>query len=351
MGNPLATDLDYVIEHTKDLWEEIRGKQIFITGGTAFFGSWLLESFAWANTKLKLNSAALVLTRNPQSFCRKVPHLCENPAIHFHTGDVRNFEFPEKKFSHIIHAAIGTDAILNKQDPLSLFEGIVQGTRQTLEFARHCNTRKFLLTSSGAVYGKQPSEMRHIAEDYKGAPETTDTASAYAQGKRVSEFLSAGYSERYRFEAKIARCFTFVGPYLPLNMNYAVANFIRDALRGGPINITGDGTPYRSYLYAADLVICLWTILFKGKPCRPYNVGSEDDLTISELARIVASIVSPEIKIEISKWHPPEYPPERYVPSTERVQNELGLKAKVELREAIRRTVNWYKAQDAENTG
>lgn len=342
MENPLATDLDYILENTKDLWEEIRGKQLFITGGTAFFGCWILESFLWANTKLKLNSSALVLTRNPEAFRQKALHLYENPAIHFHTGDVRNFEFPESEFSHIIHAALGTDSTQNIQDPLSLFEGIVHGTRQTLEFAKKCNAKKFLFTSSGSVYGKQPPEITRISEDYSGGPETTDTGSAYGEGKRVSEFLCAGYSKRYGFEVKIARCFTFVGPYLPLNENYAVGNFIGDALQGGPIRVKGDGTPYRSYLYAAELAIWLWTILFRGVSCRPYNVGSNVEVSIADLARAVADVSNARQPVYISKEASADKPADRYVPSVQRAKSELALKQNIDLQEAIRRTIYWH---------
>ena len=252
MENILKEDLDHILEHTRGLWEEVRGERIFITGGTGFFGCWLLESFAWANARLNLNASAVVLSRNPEAFGRKAPHLFSNPAIQFHTGDVRSFKFPEGTFSHIIHAAKGADS-LNPEDPLLLFEGMVKGTRHMSEFARHCSAKKLLFTSSGAVYGKQPQELTHIGEDYAGAPDTMTSASAYGEGKRVSEFLTAAYASRYGFEAKIARCFAFVGPHLPLDINFAIGNFIDNVLKNEQILIRGDGTPCRSYLYACSI--------------------------------------------------------------------------------------------------
>ena len=340
--NPLAEDLDHILTHTHDLWEELRNQRIFITGGTSFFGCWLLESFAWANDNLDLNASALVLTRNYDVFQKKAPHLAANPTIQFHIGDVRNFNFPDGEFSHIIHAAsISATAKFNNAESLMMFDTIVEGTRHTLNFAVQCRAKKFLLTSSGAVYGKQPFSMTHVSEDYCGAPDPVDPHSVIGESKRATELLCMLYSSKEGIETKIARCFAFVGPYLPLDIQYAIGNFIHDGLQNKPIIIKGDGSPYRSYLYAADLAIWLWTILFQGKICRPYNVGSEEEIDIHTLAKIVAQTVQPELEVRVMQKRMPNRPVERYVPSTYRARNELGVKQAISLRDSIKRTMEW----------
>jgi dTDP-glucose 4,6-dehydratase len=186
------------------------------------------------------------------------------------------------------------------------------------------------------VYGEQPSDLTHIPEDYVGTPST-----AYGQAKRAEEFLCCQHALQCGFTAVIARLFTFSGPRLPLDLNFAVGNFVRDVLAGGPIRIAGDGTPYRSYLYAADLSIWLWTLLIKGESTRPYNVGSGEALTIQELAEVVAQAANTDCKIMIARQPTPSAPPSRYVPSVERARTELGLQPLIPLREGIRRMYQW----------
>jgi nucleoside-diphosphate-sugar epimerase len=342
--NPLAEDLEHISSHTCNLWDEVRGQRLFITGGTGFFGVWLLESFVWANDILNLGATAVVLTRHPDAFNKKAPHLAHHPAIQLYQGDVRTFEFPDGEFSHHIHAATESSATLNDENPLLMLDTIVQGTRHALEFARQCGAQKFLLTSSGAVYGKQPPEMTHIPEEYVGAPDSTDPRAAYGEGKRVAELLCASYAKLFGIQTKIARCFAFVGPYLPLDIHFAIGNFIRDGLRGGPIEVKGDGTPYRSYLYAADLTIWLWTILFRGQTARPYNVGSAESLTIADLAERVSHVFTPQVEVQIAKVAQSGQPTERYVPDVTRAAKELNIHQWITPAESLQRTILWHQA-------
>ena len=344
MTNPLPDDSGDILAQTCGMWEELRGQRLFVTGGTGFFGCWLLESFVRANDALDLGAQVTVLTRHPESFAGKAPHLARHPAVTLQAGDVRTFAFPEGRFSHVIHAATEASAVLNEESPLLMFDTIVEGTRRVLDFSVQAGAAKVLLTSSGAVYGRQPPEVTHLTEEYSGGPDCLDSRSAYGEGKRVAEMLCCLYSKQHGLDAKIARCFAFVGPHLPLDAHFAVGNFIRDALRGGPIVVQGDGTPYRSYLYAADLAVWLWTLLFRAPSCRPYNVGSGDGRTIAEIARSVAEQAG-GLPVQIQGAAQPGRPPARYVPDVSRAERELGLRARVDLNESIRRTLAYHRGR------
>jgi len=338
-----VSDLAHVLAHTVSLWDDLRGCRVFLTGGTGFFGVWILESFADAVDRLGLDSEIVVLSRDPAAFARKCPHLAGHRAITVAAGDVCSFVFPGGEFSHVIHAATEASTTLN---PLVMLDTITNGTRRVLEFAAQCGCRRFLLASSGGVYGRQPPELLSIPEDYRGAPELGKSTSAYGEGKRMAEFLCTIIARSAGFDAVSVRGFAFVGPGLPLDRHFAVGNFLRDALHGGPVKIGGDGTPVRSYLYAADLAIWLWTLLLRGTPGAAYNVGSDEAVTIEVLAHKVASQFSPVPPVEIAKEPPRDGRlPERYVPSVERARSELGLDVWVTLDDALCRTAAYEQGK------
>jgi dTDP-glucose 4,6-dehydratase len=342
-SSPIPTvDLELILVQTRELWEEMRGQRVFITGGTGFFGCWLVESFCHINRALGLGAQATVLSRDPAKFAAKAPHLAYDPAIKMHEGDVRDFDFPAGEFRFVIHAATETTGA---QTPDELHSTILSGTARALAFAAQSGVRKFLLTSSGAVYGPQPADITHLPESYVCAP---DVANAYAVGKLAAERMCAEHQQAARasgveFEAKIARCWAFCGPHLPLDAHFAIGNFIGDALAGRSISIAGDGTPRRSYLYASDLTTWLWTILFRAPALEPINVGSAYDVSIRELAEIVAATLAPATPIHIAKQAVTSASISRYVPSVARAEELLGLHATVDLTEAIRRTAEWHR--------
>jgi dTDP-glucose 4,6-dehydratase len=340
-----ARDLDHVLEHARESLESLRGARILLTGGTGFFGRWLVESLLHADEHLELGASVVLLSRDPDAFARRAPHLAGSSSVTLLAGDVRTFDAPPGRFTHLVHGATDTTGPLNAERPVELLETIIEGTRHTLEIASRAQVGRVLLLSSGAVYGRQPSTLTHVAESFTGGPDPLDPLQAYAEGKRTAELIGAVYARDRGLHVVTARAFAFVGPYLPLDAHFAVGNFMRDALAGDTIRVGGDGTPYRSYLHAADLAVWLWTLLARGQSGRAYNVGSDESVTIRELADAVARAartVGRSPIVSVARPADPSVPPARYVPSTIRAREELGLRVRITLDDALTRTLEWF---------
>lgn len=343
MENRLASDLDEVLALTVPVWGAMRRSRVFITGGTGFFGRWLLESLVWANDRGDAHIDAVVLSRNPAKFAVRAPHLAAHPRLSFVKGDVRTFEFPAGEFPYLIHGATETAKAVA---PGEAHDSILRGTIRVLDFAAKAHTRRFLYISSGAVYGRLTAEVPLIEESEPAIAVPGEVYDEYRDGKRTAELSVNAQSLIGQFEACIARCFAFHGPYLPLDAHYAIGNFLGNRLRGEPIRVSGDGSPLRSYLYAGDLAVWLWTLLARGGNRRAYNVGSEVPISIGELARVVGAEFEPRLPVTVAGTPSPNVHPPSYVPSTKAAQAELGLRETVPLREGLVRTLRWLQAPE-----
>jgi nucleoside-diphosphate-sugar epimerase len=341
-------DLDHIASTVERLHpgaiDDLRGQRLFLTGGTGFFGCWLLESFLHLNRTLNLQARVTVLTRSATRFQVKAPHLTLDPAVTLLEGDVREpirLDCPHRFF---LHAATDSGGQQAERSAAYLLETIVDGTRNVLNAALAHGTERLLFTSSGAVYGRQPADLTHLPETYLGGPDPMLLSSGYGEAKRMAEQMCIAYAEGSPLRCTAARCFAFVGPHLPLDQHFAIGNFIQSSMAGLPLRITGDGTPRRSYLYAADLVVWLWVLLLRGEHAAVYNVGSEEDLSIAELARTVAETLRSGLPVEVLGTPVPGASPSRYVPSTARARDRLGLAQWITLPDAVRRTAAWHTA-------
>ena len=298
--------------------------RLFITGGTGFFGKSMLDyrmshpEWPWARAEW------VILSRSPERFAASCPRLAKQPGVSFVAGDVRDFAFPEGHFDAIIHAATSAVTTLSDAEMTCV---IIDGAQRVADFAKAVGCEKILFTSSGAVYGPRISSA--------GEDDACSPATAYGKGKLTVErmLLDSG------FDAKIARCFAFTGPYLNRGIHFAIGNFIQNCLDGKPIIINGDGTPLRSYLYADDLVEWLFAILERGETGRPYNVGSDRIVSIRELAETVRAALGSKSEIIVKGVPKTGVKPSAYVPSIVRAREELGLDIKIALEDAIRFSV------------
>jgi UDP-glucuronate decarboxylase len=267
--------------------------RVFLTGGTGFVGATLIAG-------APRDAEIAVLTRDPDAFRARAPELAAR--VELLRGDVTTFDPPRgASFTHVIHGAA-------TRDTPDARETIIEGTRRVAEFAR--DAKRFLLISSGAVYAQTPD--------------------AYAEAKREAEQLVQKH-------VVIARLFTFVGPYLALDRGFAVTTFLRAALHGEPIRVEQPQTR-RSYLYGSDLAQWLWTMLDRGEGV--YDVGSDEAVTMRELAETIRRVVNPNIPITEGAGGNPS----TYLPDIERAQRELGLRVTIPLEDAIRRTAHFFSS-------
>ncbi len=311
--------------------------KILLTGGTGFFGKALLRKHLTSINSADVEIA--VLSRNPGQFLTTHPEFSGHQSIRFYKSDIQQRDsLPwEQHFTHVLHAAIDSTngATLT---PLECYDQIVAGTRNILDLAVATGAQRFLLTSSGAIYGPQPGDLISIPEDWSGGPPLAEPNTAYGQAKRAAEHLCALYAERHGLETVVARCFAFVGPDLPLDVHYAIGNFIRDALTADAIIVAGDGKPLRTYLDQSDLAHWLFTLLERGRAGEAYNVGSDEVISIANLAHLVRKLLAPRKPVQILAKHHPNAARDHYIPDIRKSRQELGLSVTIPLVDAIRLT-------------
>ncbi len=324
------------------LWNAMRGESIFLTGGSGLFGTWFVRSLLEANRRLGVAINVTILTRDRKAFMVRSPEFFGDGTVKLIEGDVVDFDFPDSTYSRIMHGAT-TSAYetFHGEDQLKKFYTVLRGTERVLQFAGRCRARKVLFLSSGVVYGSCPETMESVPETWSGAPDTTDLSSALGQAKRAAEFLCAYYADKCGFNYTIARCFSFVGPGLPLDLHYAIGNFIRDALRSKEIVLKGDGSPVRSFLYLGDLVVWLQALLLNDGHAHVYNVGSDKAIAILDLARLVRDLLAPDKHVNVlgnREHNVGNFGRQCYIPDITRARNDLGLDVWTSLEQAVLKT-------------
>lgn len=329
-----CSDLKLISEKLNPYFSLLERKTIFVTGGTGFFGKWLLETISHLNDSEGLGIKATVLSRKPDNFQRNIPHLSSKAYFEFIKGDVRSFEKQNSHYDYIIHAATDVSNNISNHEQDLIRSTILDGTKHIVDFAKRVGCKRLLYTSSGAVYGNQSEDMIHgLTEDYLLNKDKIKK-DVYASAKLESEdYLRHHLS----CDLIVARCFAFSGPYLPLDGKYAFGNFISNSIKGENIVIKGNGTTVRSYLYAADLSIWLFTMLVKGIDRQTYNVGSNEAISIKDLAHMINDSHS-EVQI-LGKSLEKE---SIYFPSIDKAKRELDLEIYTSLDESIIKTINFY---------
>ncbi len=344
--NPiLAEDVQYIAKQLNAETEVLKNSSIFITGGTGYFGKNILEAIMHLNAEQKLNVKLFILTRNKQRFLDQHPRF-NHPNFVYIENDVAEFVFPNEPLHYIIHGAAEV-AKLDKTDELDVLETAYFGTKKLLELAKEKKVKGFLFMSSGAIYGNQPFDLPAIPESYGGGPDITKLNASYGEGKRMGEYLCQYYGQKFNVPVKIGRCFAFVGPYMPLNAQFAFGNFIQNAMHDETISMQSDGSSLRTFLYTADLVCWFFKLLLNGKNMVPYNIGgATKEISILEIAQYVSQSFDNKIKIEVLQKEKSANRG-RYIADVSAIMKDLNITSVIGLEESLDRTVKYYKFEFA----
>lgn len=313
----------------------IMARRFFITGGTGLIGRALVRRLLQQRHELSIEQLTL-LTRNPGRFRTAAPDIADADGVVLLQGDMTGANWPSECFSDIVHGATDVNDLL-VSDRLAYAWSIAEGTKRTLDYAAQSGCERYLYLSSGAVYGPGPYPDTGIPENWSTAPALDSPSTAYGQAKRFSEHLCHLFAERSDTAVRIARIFSVIGPESPLDGQYALGNFIREAVSptNDSIRIKGDGTASRSYLHVEDLAQWLITLHEKAASRAIYNLGAVREVTIRDLAETIARL-SEQKKPVIVEGKLTDYAGRsRYFPDSRAIRDALGVRESLSLDQAL----------------
>jgi dTDP-glucose 4,6-dehydratase len=305
---------------------------LLLIGGSGFFGKSFLDAYGRGLLAPWRIGRVIVLARSATRLRATYP-LLVGPGVELIDTDIATArDLPHADY--VIHAASSSDARTYVADPAGERANILAAVDNYCRIAaRDHRDSRIVYTSTGAVYGQQPDTLPHLTEDFTPGEATGLVAYKrdYAEAKRLSEAALARLGAR-GLAVSVARCFAFVGAYLPRDQHFAIGNFIADGLAGRPVRVQARGAVYRSYMHADDLVRWLMTIAAQANAaCPVYNVGSDEAVSMGDLAHAVAARFG--VAADVPEVSDPAV--DRYVPSIAKARRDLGLTLDHDLAGAI----------------
>lgn len=321
----------------------LRQSQLVVMGGTGFVGTWIAEMVAALNDEYEFGIKLVLMSRSTDQFATRIPHLAKRADVCLIKSDVRqSAQFPMDA-DWVVHAAANPDVRAHASNPLDTASVIAEGTMSIMRTAeRLSRLKKLLYLSSGLVCGPQPASANGLAENAQGAP-APEASFVYPNAKRFAETICSAARVQSRIPVLVARPFSFIGPYQPLDTPWAQTTFLSDALRGKVIRVLGDGQVIRSYLYGSDAAYWFLKILVVGQSGDVVNVGSPSGVTLQDLAREVAKNFEPSPEILFNTSPRSVGKSAQLLPDTTHAQNEYGLSVFTPLDEAVKLTAQWHR--------
>jgi UDP-glucuronate decarboxylase len=308
----------------------LNSRQVLVTGGAGFLGSHLCDAL------IARDYSVICLDNFYTGDRRNVNHLRDHPNFELIRHDVT---FPiYLEVDQIYNLACAASPIHYQHDPVQTTKSSVHGAINMLGLAKRLKAR-ILQASTSEVYGDP--DVHPQPESYWGKVNPIGPRACYDEGKRCAETLFFDYHRQHQMLIKVARIFNTYGPRMHPNDGRVVSNFIRQALRGEPITIFGDGLQTRSFCYVSDLIDGLVSLMatrddFTG----PVNIGNPHEFTMIELAERVIALTNSKSKL-VREPMPVDDPRQRQ-PDITLARRELNWEPTVQLDEGLQKTIEYF---------
>ncbi|MCC7142453.1 MAG: SDR family oxidoreductase [Candidatus Eisenbacteria bacterium] len=303
-----------------------------ITGGAGFIGSHLCDALLAEGVEVV--AIDNLLTGSVDN----IAHI-RDAKFSFVHYDVTNYLYIDGPVDYVLHFASPASPIDYLRLPIATLKVGAMGTHKALGLALNKKAR-FLLASTSEVYGDPLIHPQ--PESYWGNVNPIGSRGVYDEAKRYAEALTMAYHRYHGVDTKIVRIFNTFGPRMRKQDGRAVPNFINQALHDEPLTVYGDGSQTRSFGYITDLVRGILALL-RSEQNEPVNIGNPQELSVLEMARMILEITGSKSEIVFKDL--PEDDPKVRQPDITAAQQKLGWQPQVDVKDALRLTVEWFQRE------
>ena len=328
-------EIEEIISNLGDISKGIENKNVLVTGGAGFLGSWICEVLVEQQAKV------ICLDNLVSGLKSNLSHLMNRDNFKFIQHDITEPIFFDEQIDVVMHLASRASPFEFEKFPIQILKANTLGIWVALGIAKK-HEAKFLYTSTSEIYGD--AKEIPTAEEYRGNVNPVGPRSCYDEAKRCGESYVIAYKMQHGLDTRIGRIFNTYGPRMRAEGVYGrvIPRFVEQALGNKPITIFGDGSQTRSFCYVTDQVEGLLKLAFSERAKgEVVNIGSDKEITILELAKLVRELTNSSSEMG---FHPlPEDDPLRRKPDISKAKKLLDWEPKVELEEGLGRMIEWFK--------
>jgi dTDP-glucose 4,6-dehydratase len=308
-------------------------KRVLITGGAGFLGSHLCDRF------IKEGYHVIAMDNLLTGNIKNIEHLFKLPNFEFYHHDVSKFVHVPGELDYILHFASPASPIDYLKMPIQTLKVGSLGTHNLLGLAKQKNAR-MLIASTSEVYGDPLVHPQN--EEYWGNVNPIGPRGVYDEAKRFQEAITMAYHTFHGLQTRIVRIFNTYGPRMRLDDGRALPAFMSQALKGEDITVFGDGSQTRSFCYVGDLVEGIYRLLLSDYHM-PVNIGNPNEISLKDFAEEIQRLIGTGSKIVYQPL--PQDDPKQRQPDISRAKEILGWEPKVDRKEGLQITLDYFKKQ------